>query len=173
MRPDQIVPFVSSVHARPWHLHLRSVSVNVQAAVGKHPLLEQQFELQHIAVAFLQKTKEKGGLVESARFLRYGSHPEIHWGVAIWISRTVPVGWDGSRPIFVDAASVNVISSGPRHLVMSATVNSERFCLTSAHFPHQGRPESERKTLHEEIAAAVSCSWGVMPMAGLLHGIAM
>ena len=91
MSPEQIVPLVSRTHARPWHLHLRSVSVNVQSAVGKHAFLEQQFESQQIAIAFLQEMKEQGSLVKSARFLRYGSDSEVHWGVAVWLSRTVPV----------------------------------------------------------------------------------
>ena len=47
-----------------------------------------------------------------------------------------------------------MVSSGPRHLVLSATVNGERLCLTSAHFPHQGRPDIERTRLQEEIDSA-------------------
>ena len=165
MRPEQIVPFACRANTQPWHLHFRCLTVNVQSVVGKHAYLEQQFEDKHIAIAFLQEMKEKGGLVRSQGYLRFATDADTHWGVAIWVSRTLPLGWASAMPVFADEASFNVISDGPRHLVLTVTVRGECFCLTSAHFPHQGRPEEERTSLQDEVDAAwgrASCSLVLM-----------
>ena len=154
MRPEQVVPFACRELSQAWDLNVRCVTVNVQSAVGKHAYLEQQFEDACIAIAFLQEMKEKAGLVKSARYLRFGTDSETHWGVAIWISRVTPLGWVDSTPVFADETSINVISAGPRHLVLNVAVRGERFCLTCAHFPHQGGPEAERTQLQDILDAA-------------------
>ena len=154
MSPEQVVPFAWNEHASSWCMDFRCVTVNVQSAVGKHSYLEQQFEEGHLAIAFLQEMKETAGLIKSSRYLRFGTDSETHWGVAIWISRRIPLGWIAHTPVFADESSINVISSGPRHLVLNITAMGERICLTSVHFPHQGRPEEERASLMETLDVA-------------------
>ena len=66
----------------------------------------------------------------------------------------IPLGWIAHTPVFADESSISVISRGPRRLVLNVTAMGERMCLTSAHFPHQGRPEDERTRLAEALEAA-------------------
>ena len=156
MRPEQVVPFQVQTHLQTWTFQCTCLTANLQSAVGKFAYLEQQLEREGVCIAFFQETKSQGGFTQSARFLRFASDAMQHWGTAVWISRQLPIGWLGRHPVYVDAASINVLHSGPRHIVLSATVRGEPLHLCSVHFPHQGRPESERRDLQSTLHAVWS-----------------
>ena len=148
MRPEQIVDFCDDSTVRPWRLQLRCLTANLQSAVGKAPFLEQQLEAAGIQIAFFQEMKAPGGLLRSKRFLRFASDPDQHWGVAVWISRTLPLGWCGRNPVFIEESGLNVVSQGPRHLVITGVFRG-RICLSSVHYPQQGRSPEERRALQD------------------------
>ena len=151
MQPEQVIPFVEERDATTWCLQVNCMTANLQSAVGKIPFLEQQLEAKRVAIAFFQETKMPGEAIRSARFMRLSSDPDIHWGTAIWISRTVPIGQVGKRPVFIDEQSLNVVASGPRFLILTGTANHELLCLSSVHYPHMGRPFHERLELQRVL----------------------
>ena len=134
-----------------WRLDFSCISANLQSAVGKAPFLEQQMDNEGICVGMFQETKCKSGAVKSQRFVRLHSDACQHWGVAVWISCRIPIGWDGGRPVFVQESSINVLDQGPRHIIVCAKARNERLCFISAHYPQQARPKEERRDLQNAI----------------------
>ena len=168
--PEKVIPFAGQTRCGTWCLDVRCVTANVQSAVGKLPLLEQQFEACGIQVAFLQETKLEEGTVQSARYNRYNSSAEQHWGVAVWVSRTLPIGWNGNEPVFFDQQSLNVVAQGPRHLFLIGRAGGTKLCLASIHYPQQARPFAERVSLQQQIDLCWQTPawpyWVLMQMAG-------
>ena len=51
--------------------------------------MEEQFEGGGYQVVMLQETKGQGGQCQTQRYYRLATEPQRHWGVAIWLSRTL------------------------------------------------------------------------------------
>ena len=149
--PPNIVPIRETEHAfngdvqgPDWRsISLKAASANVQGLTGKHKFLEEQFLADGYDFICLQETKTKGGMFSSKAFHRFASEHDKHWGVAVWVRRSITL--DGSSRL-IDVADCRALVSEPRLIAVKVVVDSFRILCISAHLPQQAHGQHARST---------------------------
>ena len=126
-------------------------TVNIQSLRGKCKYIEEQLHARHINLVCLQETKLDSGAVTSQHYLRLHSRADSHWGVAIWIHRTLGLLNIDGKPLSVDEHDISFLHEGPRLLVLIVTKGDTKIGLVSGHCPHTSRP-AEREVFLSLVA---------------------
>ena len=129
-------------------LSLKVVSANVQGINGKHKFLEEQFLADGFDIACFQETKTRGGLFSSRAFHRFASEHDKHWGVAVWVRRSITVNGN-LNPIGV--ADCRVLISEPRVIAVKVIVEGFRIVCVSAHLPQQAHGQHGRRAIYSTL----------------------
>ena len=142
LAPDQLVPTTTTYVGRDTTstttFEMVVASLNVQGLSGKHRYLEEQFEEAGCHVVCLQETKGSAGVCASGAFLRLGTASDRHWGVGIWISRTLGLFTTEGRQIQIVEPDIFVVKESPRLLILELTVAGLHIVVFSGHCPHSG-----------------------------------
>ena len=155
LHPEDLIPFEPDACGNLTIVSdasIRVFSCNVQSLHGKHKYLEEQFSYHAADVCMLQETKQKGGFCETARYLRFESESEGHWGVAIWVSKTITTQ-EGT--VHVTRTDVTLVVSEPRIITVKVNKAHFRVLLLSVHVPQQGRPQAERDAVFHQLRRVV------------------
>ena len=137
-------------------LRLKVASANVQGIHGKHKFLEEQLLDGCYDVACFQETKTKGGMFSSSSFYRFASEHETHWGVAVWIRKSLVV--DGNLTMLRNS-DCRVLVCDPRIIVVQVRLEGFRINCISAHLPQQAHGAQSRQAIfnnNESVIGAVS-----------------
>ena len=128
LEPEQLIP----VHSQGFGnattgataVKLTAISLNVQGMRHKHKYIEAQLVERQCNVAFIQETKHNSGVCLSQHFLRLSTDCDVHFGVSIWVSRTLGIFLDEARDqaCHVSEADVRVHFESPRLLILSIEV---------------------------------------------------
>ena len=146
-------------------MSLRVATLNIQSLLGKHRYMEEQFLAAGLDIIFLQETKDTSGYIESRCFLRVASHPDQHWGVAVWVRRQLTI--QGAR-CNVQASQLAVVCSEPRLVCAVLKVENFRMLLGSCHVPQQKYGQAERARVLERLETVVRRYAGA---GGIILGI--
>ncbi|CAE7526831.1 unnamed protein product [Symbiodinium sp. CCMP2592] len=156
-----------STDSTAFQLSVRIVSVNVQtlceapgAQPNRVPFVREQLELLGCSIIGLQETRAKTtSTVTSQSHIRFISacDGQGNLGVELWISRSIPIGWFGNRPIHCDTADFSVLHWSPRCLIVRLVKDSFRLVIIVCHAPTSG--SAERDGWWKEFCAkAYSCA---------------
>ncbi|CAE6942382.1 unnamed protein product [Symbiodinium sp. CCMP2592] len=124
-------------------------SLNAQGLGGKERYFEDQLDKMGVNIAMFQETKSKGGLCQSARFLRLSTNSDRHWGVAIWLSRTRGIGSFGDSPCTVEEADIHLLAQTNRLLALQITKGGHHFVVIAGHCPHEAKLSEARLFLQD------------------------
>ncbi|CAE7241174.1 unnamed protein product [Symbiodinium sp. CCMP2592] len=159
LRPEQLVPTATKQIGRQatatTEIDIVAITLNAQGLQAKCPYLEAQFVEAAGHIIFLQETKMPVGVCTSRTFLRLGTDSHKHWGVGIWVSRTLGLFTTEGRAVRIDEQDVYVVKESPRMLVVEIAVAGLRVVLFSAHCPHSGQRAAAAeflKDLHDTLA---------------------
>ena len=104
--PEQLVPTV----AASWDgdadvpFGLVAATLNAQGLAGKYQYYEEQLRALECNLLFVQETKAPASFCLSRSFLRMSTDAQKHWGVGIWISRTLGLLTLQGKPRLVQEA---------------------------------------------------------------------
>eukprot|EP00438_Fugacium_kawagutii_P016851 Skav219683 [mRNA] locus=scaffold817:72948:78818:+ [translate_table: standard] len=108
--------------------------------LGRIASLQAQFEAEHIRIAGLQETRTQGSCVRhSCTHLVYqsGATCDGTHGCELWLSKNLPYAQhDGSSWCFT-ASHVQVVSTGPRHLIAVIRAPYCHLRVAVVHAPHK------------------------------------
>ena len=145
LTPEQLIPTLRAEDGAPNQesgfssFSLRACTFNVQGLGGNHRYMEEQFEDGGYQVVMLQETKGQGGQCQTQRYYRLATESQRHWGVAIWLSRTLGmISLDGC-PVMPEEANIQVQCSTPRLLVVVVQLGRRKLAILSGHCPHVER----------------------------------
>ena len=145
LTPEQLIPTLRAADGAPNQpsgfssFSLRACTFNVQGLGGNHRYMEEQFEDGGYQVVILQETKGQGGQCQTQRYYRLATESQRHWGVAIWLSRTLGmISLDGC-PVMPEEANIQVQCSTPRLLVVVVQLGRRKLAILSGHCPHVER----------------------------------
>ena len=93
------------------------------------------------------RTKDKGGYVEPAEYIRVASE-----GRAIWIRKSLYVN---GAVVRVERTNIAVVCSEPKLTVLILTVAGAKLLVGSCHIPHQARGEEARKLVLDSLETQV------------------
>ncbi|CAE7766735.1 unnamed protein product [Symbiodinium sp. CCMP2456] len=134
----------------PANFQVKACTVNVQGVSGQFRYFEEQLEYMGVQIAFLQETKAGGGQCMSQRYYRMASASQRHWGVAIWMHRSLGLATLQGRPVVPQEENVTILHEGPRLLAVTVKVAEAKIGLVAAHCP-QGGNRKERDDFISEL----------------------
>ena len=130
--------------------------------VGRHALLEAQFIDLGIDIIGLQETRASTSCRLSTDHydkLASAAH-NGQGGLALWISKTRPLGWIGHQPLKYKPEAVVVLLATPDQLLVKWTPcagQSVLFCI--AHAPHKGYDEDAKNSWWDTLRKSI-CIYG-------------
>ena len=116
-------------------------TINVQSLNKKCQYIEEQLHARCINVACLQETKLPGGTLTSKHYLRLHTHADSHWGVAVWIHRTLGLCRAGEAVLTADEHDVAILHEDPRLMALLVTIGEVKVGILSGHCPHTQRAD--------------------------------
>ena len=152
LSPAQLVPMNIQGEAKEkeWsYFHTKCASLNVQGLQNKHRYLDAQLDSQQYQIAFIQETKDRESTIGSRNYLRFSTPSEKHWGVSIWLHKTLGFITVQGRPVCIAEEDVKIAATGKRLLILEVRKNGLHIVLFSAHVPHIAREEERGEFLHE------------------------
>ena len=137
LRPRHLVLSLKSVLLK--HMGSQKAQQEGKLAMGHVAFLRKQFKETGIAVLALQEARSGGAVCRhNADFLVFqsGATASGTHGIEVWISRTLPYAFLGSKPLFHTADHFHVLAFDPRYLVIEVvcSVLSMLYCGCSCAF---------------------------------------
>ena len=126
------------------NFNMRLITANVQTGIDKYKFFEAQLMKHQAHIFLVQEAKSHERLINSKDFLRYASEGAKHW-VEVWFAKYKSFVAIDDAPVYVDESCVSVVSSCPRHLLLSSDLAGHRFYAASVHLPQQSRAAEEKE----------------------------
>ncbi|CAE7899283.1 unnamed protein product [Symbiodinium sp. KB8] len=152
LTPAQLIPMniQGGTERQDWScFHTKCASLNVQGLQNKHRYLDAQLDRQKYQIVFIQETKDRESTVGSRNYLRFSTPSEKHWGVSIWLHRTLGFLTIQGRPLCVVEEDVKIAASDKRLLIIEVQKSGLHIVLISAHVPHMAKAEERSEYLKE------------------------
>ena len=154
MHGDEHTPSAMPDEDSSWlGLSIKALCANVQSMAGKHKYLEAQLVRGEFDIAFFQETKIKGGLFSTSSFHRFASEHDSHWGVAIWIRKSLVINGNLTA---ITLSDCRVLCSEPRLLAITIQVCGVSVLCVAAHLPQQQHGHDPRSALYKSITALLN-----------------
>ena len=144
LTPEQLIPTSHgevSGGNKILELQLKVATVNVQGLGRKKELIEKQMVQFGYDVIFMQETKMSGGSFATGKILKLATDHQKHWGVAVWISKTMLKHLHADE---LNLDDVHVAKATSRLIAVIVAKGKVRLVLIAAHFPQQGTLPAER-----------------------------
>ena len=130
--------------------------------IGRHALLEAQFIDLGIDIIGLQETRASTSCrLSTDHYDKFASAARNgQGGLALWISKTKPLGWMGRQPLQYKPEAVVVLLATPDQLLVKWTPcagQSVLFCI--AHAPHKGYDEEAKNGWWDTLRQSI-CIYG-------------
>lgn len=126
--------------------NIGSLFIGPEGYAGKLQYLREQMHSFKFNIIGLQETRSPSGMSTADDILRLagGAH-RGQFGVEIWISLTQPIGFVGTKPIFLKKSHAQIVHADPRRLLARLDHPAFQCFILTAHAPQSGRPREERQ----------------------------
>ncbi|CAE7254963.1 Pol [Symbiodinium sp. CCMP2456] len=152
LAPNDIIPVQeggADVNGQNPAFRTRAATINIQGISGNHRYIEEQLNDLGVNLVFMQETKERQGMIRGPHYLRFSTESERHFGVAIWIHRTMGLLNIDGETKQVEEQNVVTLLQGPRILALKITLQEVKIALIASHCPHAGRAAERDAHLQE------------------------
>ena len=126
--------------------------------VGKTHYLQDQFATYGFVMVGIQEARTKEGLIvgKGPYYRLCSGHQGGHHGVELWISKTQPVGFIGSRPVLINRSDVTVLWKDSRRLLVHIETEVTAFYVVVLHGPQSGQGVDTRESWWLETTELLS-----------------
>eukprot|EP00435_Cladocopium_sp_Y103_P053323 s964_g17.t1 len=132
---------------------------------GKLGYLIEQFQAHALLFGGIQEARTPSGSCQHRQTLRFCSGAvRGQGGVELWINTQQPYGYDGRKPLHLQASHVQIIEANPRLLLARVTAPFLDVLLVVGHAPHSGRPEADRLHWWQELTQLLRGHAGHVPL---------
>ena len=106
----------------------------------------------------IQEARTKEGLIfgKGPYYRLCSGHQGGHHGVELWISKTQPVGFIGSRPVLINRSDVTVLWKDPRRLLVHIETEVTALYVAVLHCPQSGQGVDTRESWWLETTELLS-----------------
>ena len=125
---------------------------------GKTHYLQDQFATHGFVMVGIQEARTKEGLIvgKGPYYRLCSGHQGGHHGVELWISKTQPVGFIGSRPVLINRSDVTVLWKDPRRLLVHIETEVTALYVAVLHCPQSGQGVDTRESWWLETTELLS-----------------